>query len=393
LNLDLIEKQEVDGFLSTHPSDDKQIKVQGYILFDKFNIENSNINFANLPRDVDLMKRNYYYQSGKYLFNLSRISFEIFSREITFQVDRLEYQDENEKQLYHYHSSYVTSLLYEEEEIILPDFKIYKRMIKRNQKNYFYYEVESVHQLSDDVVNNIFYILSFKTASLFFCICSTETNGKVTFVRKYSRNRHLTIFGSGNLMYPIDFEATYNLINSMSNKDFFKNIIFLYSKFCTINDKINQFLNGSNLIEYLATCYIEKHKSEYSNLINGKGSFSQRLYFVLDSILESNEKNYLISLFSSYPQTISQLNTSNNQQQNNAFFFVRLRNNLVHNGKLIEEKDEYTNLLDNIFVINELLRMLISYLDKIEKVEKTINGIQVNSMKQIIENRKQILGS
>ena len=393
MNIDLIEEQEIEGLLSTHPTDDSLIKVKGLILFDKFDIQSSYLTFTNLPNEIDIMKRNFSFQSGKYTFRLNRISVEIFSREITFQIDFLQYQGENKKQLYHYHSSFVSNLLYEKEEIILQDFKIYKRMIKRNQKKYFYFEIESAQQLSEDDVNNIFYILSFKTASLFFCICSVTKDGKATFRRKYSCNKNLTIFGSGNLMYPIDFKNTYRLVSSISNKDFFKNIVFIYSKFCTINDRINQFLNGSNLLEYLATCYIKKYKTEYSQLVNGNGSFSQRLYFILDSVLDTNEKDYLNLLFTCYPQTISQFDNSNQQLQSNAFYFVRLRNNLVHNGKLFEEKDEYRNLLDNIFVINELLRMLISHIDKIEKVEKTINGIQANSMEQTIQNRKQLFGN
>lgn len=397
MNLESIEKQEIEGFLSTEDANSEEILVNGYIFFDRYNIEGSYITFSQLPATNDFIKRKFNFKSGKYLFKLNRVSYksivnnETIECELSLQIDSLTFKDVN-RTSYTYHSSYVSNLLYEENQISLLNIEIYKKIVNREDKKFYYYEIESNNALNDETVNNIFYILSFMTASLFFRICSIDKTGKVKYIRKYSNNKSLTIFGSGNLMYPIDFALTYKLVDSMVNKDFFRNIVFIYSKFTTIKDRTNQFLNGSNLLEYLATCYITNHKKEYSKLIKGQGSFSERLFFVLDSVLKNDEKGYLNLLFSGYPKNIFQLNNSKKVKQSNAFFFVRLRNNLVHNGKLVEDKNEFTNLLDNIFVINELLRMLISHLDKIEKVEKTIYGIQVNSMKQSIKDRKQLLG-
>ena len=178
------------------------------------------------------------------------------------------------------------------------------------------------------------------TASFFFQVYEKQRSGHVRIMNKYSRQKRLVIYCSGDLMYQLDFNQMYDMITNNDLNETFCNITFLYCRFTTAEDKINQFLNGCNLLEFLIESYISNPNHDFESCWDGQGSYSIKLYSVVNHLFSSNELKYFESMFVDYPNSFEDSNSKTKSNKKNiTFFFVKLRNNLVHNGKSFEIED------------------------------------------------------
>lgn len=390
---EIIEKT-LDSFISSKKigKNNVQNNVSVKILLDEYSLEKSEITLDYLPEDVNIRAEKYFLKNELGLFTLRSYSCEEIQRKIKFRILSFEHE-EIPINKHIYRSNYLPKLLYAVNSIDINNFEIKKITIKRNSKDYYYYEIKSEISLSDNELRLIFYILSFMTASLFFKVYEKQKSGKVKIINMYSRRRTLVIFDSGDFMYPLNFKNLYDMITNNDQEETFYNVVFLYSKFTTADDKINQFLNGCNLLEFLIESYIFKYKNDFKSFCGSKGNYSNKLYFVVEQLFTLNEIKYFKSMFADYPSCIEDLNSDTNKDNNkNVFYFVKLRNNLVHNGKSFEEED-LPSLLNSIYVINETLRMIISKFDKIVPKNRVTKGIKAKNMKEIIRNHKKFFNS
>ncbi|MBI9031220.1 hypothetical protein JEZ13_04310 [bacterium] len=390
---DIIE-ETLESFISSKKigKDNVQNNVSVKILLDEYSLEKSEIILDYLPEDVNIRAEKYFLKNELGLFTLRSCSTEEIQRKIKFKVLSFEYE-ECQIDKYVYRSSYLPDLLYAVNSIDINNLEIKKITIKRNSKDYYYYEIKSEISLSDNELRLIFYILSFMTASLFFKVYEKQKSGKVKIINMYSRRRRLLIYASGDLMYKLDFQQIYDILSNKDLEVTFYDVAFLYSRFTTADDKINQFLNGCNLLEFLLESYISKNKSAFKSCCSGKATYSNKLYFVAENLFTSNELDYFRSMFADYPSCFEDLDVSMNKDNyKNSFFLFKLRNNFVHNGKSFEIED-WPDLSNTIFVINEILRILISKFDKITPKYKETTGIKAKDMKEIIKNREKIFNS
>jgi len=386
-------KKTIDSFISTNEIENyqNQNNVSVKILLDEYSLEKSEMIIERLPQDVNIRAEKYFLKNELGLFTLRSYFSEEIQRKIKFRVLSFEY-DENPIDKYIYRSSYVENLQSAVTLIKNNDYEIKKKLIIRDSKIYHFYEIVSDRCLSEKELRLIFYILSFMTASLFGYIYKKKKSENVIIVNKYSKCNNLSIYGSG-LMFSLDFIQIYDIITNNDLNETFCNITFLYCRFTTAEDKINQFLNGCNLLEFLIESYIFNPSHDFESCWDRQGSYSIKLYSVVNHLFSSDELKYFESMFVDYPNSIEDSNYKNKSNKKNiTFFFVQLRNNLVHNGKSFEIED-WPDLSNSLFVINEILRILISKFDKITPKYKETTGIKAKDMKDIIKNRKKIFNS
>jgi hypothetical protein len=137
-------------------------------------------------------------------------------------------------------------------------------------------------------------------------------------------------------------------------------------------------MTGCNLLNYLV---------ELADMQGG--SATEKLYRLLAYVLEEDARclAYSKTLFKEWPESVSNI-------AGRKFDFMELRDKFVHRGEQILEYEQFQLLFDNIFVVNELLRMVILHLDKIphkELGEKVV--IPVKDMQESMKLRREIFGT
>lgn len=392
----------IDSYISSHgiKNDQNQHNTTAEISFDKYNLKDSEVMIKELPQGMDDNAKKYYLRNELGYFTLTGYNVKGPPEILIFKVLSFEYM-ETPIDHYIYQSNYVNNKLFSVKTININNCQIQRCTTDINTKKYYFYEILSDTRLTDDDVRLMFYILSVVTTTLFYQVYEKNKSGMVTLQHRAFKKSTLAYIYSVDSMFPLDFKDMYESIANNNFKETFCNIAFLYYLFTTAENKINQFLNGCNLLEYLISSYITNNKKDFQKKLfcnksdsnakkdpRCKANYSNKLYYVAEHLFSSPEKKYFESMFVDYPTCIEDLNCNINKDSNkNAFFFFRLRNNFVHNGKSFEIGN-WPDLLNSIFVINEILRILISKLDKIIPKYRKTTGIKAKDMKDIIKNRE-----
>ena len=150
------------------------------------------------------------------------------------------------------------------------------------------------------------------------------------------------------------FELNFYDLYKITNKQLLKFVLSLYTDFTTSYDIRFQLNNGINLIDYLMNLWLASGKDKKI------GNKSHKLYnFLSDIFKDEYYQNYLKKLIPNFKKM------EDSYDKKLHFDFYYLRNEFCHGGLLIEDKELALRIVNNIFVLNEIIRMLIKNLNKI----------------------------
>jgi len=244
-----------------------------------------------------------------------------------------------------------------------------------------YFSILSTKEINKNDLEIYFLIISVYCGSKFFLREILYPNNRIELTRRNHSSNSLIIFGSGQLFYPLHLERLSELKN-LIDEEFFTSILLQYSSFNTFKElKSFQLISGVNLLDYFIEL-AEKKRGKFT----GKYS-SQKTFQLLEELFSNDSKNYeyLKSMFIKYPENINDFN-------NRVFAFRELRNKFVHRGSLLFERN-LEEVREALFVLNEILRMIISRLDYFEnqqlRIDKTIDS---RPMRKSIEIRNKLIG-
>lgn len=386
MNIDIPSKQEIIGdFIDTNGNTlIANVKVQ--LIFNRYNPIETKI-FAD---DIDLSNVNKYNHDfvfresdgTMYMVNLSLST--IFFQNAECYVDKIITKAINKASSFIYTSGNVTGLLYfrdiKSDKLEIIQYRVPQEV---SEEDRYYYEIKSNSPLDEEEIDLLFLMLSTITASKFFCISSLLSDGQLTFYARWAHQRRILIYGSGRLLYPIEMKELMEIGKNVP-PDYLRDVLLLYTDFCTTKGLFEQLIKGCNLIDYI----IENYHASRGNQSLGKNK-TEQLFKLLQVITVNNVplQNYIKQLFIDYPMDIDQL-------KGKKFEFLERRDSHIHRGVYLSGREQMLNLLQNIFVINELLRIIILHLPQIPY--KTLEGkeiIHISKMEDAIEFRRRTINS
>jgi hypothetical protein len=303
--------------------------------------------------------------------------------ELTYKITRGTLKGENVKHNKYMSGSVEDLLYYRGEKIELDNMTIECKQVENGNDNYnntqYYFEIITDDDLDYDSANLLFAMLSAITGAKFFCNMIHRKVGSIELYQRYSKYCRLIIYGSGKLQFPLKLRELLLLNEKLNNKEFLFNFLINYTDFTTSERKEHQLILGCNIIDYV----IELYEHSKRKLKSGK---TKKLYSILHSFfpIYTKEYAYIKSMFINFPEAPSALN--------NKFEFFELRDQIIHRGKVLIDKNELRVILDNIFVVNEIIRMMIPHLHKIGPTYmKSIDVYKANKMECTIELRREII--
>jgi hypothetical protein len=384
VDIDNLNEQEIIGDIIDDVDNVLVANIKGLLTFNKYFPSKAKITingfYPSYESIADLAFREI--DGTKFMINYGLSDNYIHKR--VFAIDKIITSRANENKYYTYTSGGVDGLLYFK-DIKSETLEIYQNKIPStySEKDKFYYEVRSNQSIDIDNINLIFLMLSTMTASKFFCISSHSPTGQLEYYAKWARACKLTIYGSGRLLYPIEFDELIEVKENI-NQDYFYVVLLLYTDFCTTKGPYEQLVKGCSLFDYIIENYIAS---------NGKGSLgnnrTEQLFTFLHIISDSNTtlQTYISKLFKYYPSNIDEL-------RNKKIEFLERRDEHIHRGMYLSNRGQLINIIQNIFVINELLRIIILQLHKIP-FKNLLNDkfalIPVGDMENSIEFRRKTI--
>lgn len=283
-----------------------------------------------------------------------------------------------------YLSGAVEGLLYfSGEKVELNNMTIECKEVENRNSNYnktkYYYEITTDDDLKYNDANLLFAMLSAISGAKFFCNIIHHKGGRIELHRRYSKKCRLVVYGSGKLLYPLKLDDLLTLKEKIDNDDFLFNILINYTDFTTDERSKHQLVLGCNILDYI----IELYEHSIGKYEPGK---TKKLYSILRSFYSTDTDvfKYLKSLIIQFPEAYSELNKK--------FEFYELRDQIVHRGKVLTDKNELRVFLDNIFVLNEIIRILLPHLYKFSPVYMKQKDIyKMNKMENSIEMRRRVI--
>ncbi len=251
--------------------------------------------------------------------------------------------------------------------------------INGDENKRYIFELSTNNLINYDDANLIFAMLSAITGAKFFCTVIYQKQGVIKLYRRYSKKCSLS--KSIGLFYPIIFDDLTSLNKKINNYDFMFNFMINYTDFTTNERREHQLILGCNILDHI----IELYEHSIGKIEPGK---TKKLYSVIRSFFpnENTTISYLLSLIDGLPGTYAEL--SNKKK----FEFYELRDQIVHRGMVFTSKNDTRKLDDNIFVVNEIIRILIPQLYKIGPVKLKNNLVyKVSKLEEAIDKRIELI--
>lgn len=323
-------------------------------------IASSKIRSIFLHNDIIVFKNKDFYMILKSM----RIEFlSLFN--VLFQINKLTVLNEFSDKII-YESGLIKSLILK----LPPDY------IMKNEKfiirpvyigGFYYWRIISKEFIELDELSFIFRIISSITASFFTYRMITNSKMQKEYYWKISKSIKFYETDYLKETYNIDF---FRLYNNKNQRIIISNILAEYTFSITREDIEYRFFKCMNLLDYIIELSSRRKKNQ-----------SVRLKKILNKILTEQEKEHIIKLIPYY----NEIKESSNNNKPRIFDFYNYRNSSYHRGFQLINDNDIDVLLYCLYVVNEVLRILISNFDKINfKKKKSVLTIKlIPSVKEI----------
>lgn len=353
---------------------------EGTLHFNRFYFHKSSVVFEGFAPSTDRNESIIFKDDKGISLNLKFSSSNI--SETKYHLDKLVIPNSSEGNYPQYHSGIKSNFMPREITSSL-GYEIKEKRIPRDlseEKNDKFLILKANEELSDTYLLRYFLLLSTLSCDKFF-VREIHKKEKITFINRTPRRKQLLIYGSGDEYFPLSLVELENVFQN-SDIELLENFLLLYTSFTTTEGEREQLINGLSLLDYLFD--ICKKDSEFGKV---SGSQSLKLIKVLDILLDDDkQREYVEKLFKTFPGFKA--------EKVQGFEFWELRNRFIHRGNLIETSEEFIQLHHNIFVVNEILRLILLNFNKINYQELSHKGFyEVRNMKESIKLRSQILKS
>jgi len=355
------EIQKIEGYFGEEENSVDHKFFEGEAFINRFNLRESYVIF-NTP--VPKPER------GNTICFVTRDEYRIYLRfpssymtgnyfEVKFRINKIVIPKSNEKYV---RTGSFKRLVYLPEEIELFGFSVekcerqYYEDRRKKRENYFEWSYEG--SITEREIEKVLMALSFLTCCSLFK--SEHSNGNTLTLVDLKSDRHtLDYVGSGMMFFPISIKTIEELIGNIKWKHIYR-FQLAYKSFCSTKNYKFKLYNGCSILDYLITLFTRN--LSIKQLVNQleKHGKSAKLYAILWHLkLDNSIKQYLQEIFPEV--SFSEFGFDKK------FEFYELRDSHIHRGHLFLSQSEVWKYQRCLVSVNELIRILIPHLEKLDE--------------------------
>ena len=362
MDLDSIEGQIINGYFNLDENPQKiEKRFEGEIFLNRFNLRESYVKFhCHVPKPSGGDTICFVTVDGSTLhlrFSTSYWSGNYFEEK--FSIEEVVHPISDKKYI---RTGSIKRLIYFPEEIEVLGFIVrkcerkYYEGEKRIRENYFEWNYQN--SITKREIDKVLMSLSFLTNSSLFI--SEHSDGETTTVFNMKSSKFtIPYMGSGMMFFPITIETVEGLINKIKWR-YIYNFHLAYKHFCCAKNYEYQLYKGCSILDYMISLFDRNLEfRDYKKRLkhSDKSSVLYSLLWYLN--LDISTKSYLEKIF---PET-----SWSEFKLNKRFEFFELRDSHIHRGQLFLTQEEVSKFQRCLVAVNELIRILIPHLDKIDE--------------------------